>query len=96
MNERTILRDLISRERILIAPGVFNGLSAKLAERAGAEAIYLSGSGVSASSLAASDVGLVTMSEMVRKVREIARATSLPIIADADTGYGDVQSMRSV
>jgi len=90
VNERTILRDLISRERILIAPGVFDGLSAKLAERAGAEAVYLSGSGVSASLLAASDVGLVTMSEMVRKVREIARATSLPIIADADTGYGDV------
>ena len=83
------LRELLANKQILVAPGVYDGLSARLAERAGFSAIYVTGYGLSASVLGRPDVGLMTMSEMVSRVSAIAEAVSVPIIADGDTGYGN-------
>src|SRR6266851_4994942 len=69
-------------------PGVFNALVARMAERLGFRAVYLSGAALSAS-LAVPDVGLVTLTEFVEEARRLAAATSLPILCDADTGFGE-------
>jgi methylisocitrate lyase len=68
-------------------PGVFNGLVARMAERLGFQAVYLSGAALSAS-LGIPDVGLVTLTEFVEFARTLTRATSLPVLCDADTGFG--------
>ena len=81
---------------LLVAPGCFNGLSARLVEEAGFEAAYLSGGAV-ARSMGIPDIGLVTMSESIERAVEVVSAIKIPIIADADTGYGNaVNLVRSV
>src|SRR5664280_2256905 len=72
-----------------MAPGAFDGLSARLVEQAGFEAVYLSGFAVSASLLGQPDVGLLSGSEMADSARRMVAAVALPVIADADTGYGN-------
>ncbi len=80
----------------LAVPGVFNGLSALLARRAGAPAAYLSGAALSAS-MGIPDIGLVTLDELVRTARQIVRVARLPLIVDADTGFGSALNvMRTV
>lgn len=74
--------------RCIAAPGVFDGLSARLASAAGAEALYLTGYGVSASLLGQPDEGFLTREDMVSRISIIAAITDCPIIADADTGFG--------
>jgi methylisocitrate lyase len=74
-------------------PGVFNPLVARMAERAGFKAVYLSGAALSAS-LALPDVGLVTLTEFADAARAICRATSLPLISDADTGFGEALNVE--
>ncbi len=89
-NPGTRLRELISGSEPLLAPGAFDGLSARLIEEAGFECVYMTGFGAAASVLGRPDVGLLTMTEMVEHARQIAQAvTPLPVIADADTGYGN-------
>ncbi len=83
------LRMLLSRGGLLIAPGVYDGLSARIAEAAGFDALYVSGGAISRS-MGYPDVGLVTLSEMVGRLEEIRAAVTLPLIVDADTGYGGV------
>lgn len=83
------LRERLASGPILVAPGAYDALFAMLVARAGFEAIYLTGSGVSYSTLAAPDIGLVTADAMVAKVRELSAVVDIPIIADGDTGYGD-------
>lgn len=73
----------------VIAPGVYDALSARLVEQAGFDACYLTGFGATASLLGRPDIGLATQSEMVDTVRRIAGAVDVPLIADADTGYGN-------
>ena len=73
----------------MVVPGAYDALFATLVERSGFDAVYLTGSGVSYSTLAAPDVGLVTADAMAAKVRELSAAVDIPIIADGDTGYGD-------
>ena len=85
---RARLRELLARKEITVAPFVFDCLQAKLAEQAGFEAIYMTGFGTSASR-GFPDLGLMTMTEMVANVRAIANAVKIPLIADADTGYGN-------
>jgi len=70
-------------------PGVFNGLVAKMAQRIGFKAVYLSGGALSACA-GVPDVGLLTMTEFADEARRIAAATDLPILADADTGFGEL------
>ncbi len=82
------LRTRLQDPRLLIAPGVFDGLSARIAAASGFEALYASG-GAIARSAGVPDLGLLSLTEVLARVREIADATDLPVIADADTGYGN-------
>ena len=83
------LRELLSQKEILVAPGAYDGLSARIIEKAGFEAVYITGYGLSASVLGKPDTGLMTFTEMVSRVAAIAETVSTPIIADGDTGYGN-------
>jgi len=82
------LSDLLRQDGCLTLPGVYDGVSAKLAASTGFEALYMTGYGAVASALGIPDAGLATYSEMLDRVRCIAGATPLPFIADGDTGYG--------
>jgi len=73
-----------------MCPGAFNALVARAVARAGFESVYISG-GATANSAGYPDIGLITLTEMCRTIREIAQASGLPVIADADTGYGEVE-----
>jgi len=96
MNPRQTLKNLLQHEKLLVAPGCFDGLSARLVEEAGFEAAYLSGGAV-ARSMGIPDIGLVTMSESIERAAQVVSAIKIPIIADADTGYGNaVNLVRSV
>src|SRR5688572_17148072 len=86
------LRDAWAEEAIAI-PGVFNALVARMAERLGHRAIYISGGALSAA-YGVPDVGLLTLSEFVDEARIIARATSLPLLCDADTGFGEALNVE--
>jgi 2-methylisocitrate lyase-like PEP mutase family enzyme len=86
----------LKRNKLLVAPGCFDGLSARLVHEAGFEAAYLSGGAV-ARSMGIPDIGLVTMSESIERAAQVVSAIKIPIIADADTGYGNaVNLVRSV
>jgi 2-methylisocitrate lyase-like PEP mutase family enzyme len=96
MNLRQTLKGLLNRHKLLVAPGCFDGLSARLVEEAGFEAAYLSGGAV-ARSMGIPDIGLVTMSETIERAAQVISAVTIPIIADADTGYGNaVNLVRTV
>ena len=82
------LQKIICKHNIVTAPGVFDGLSARLTELAGFKAIYASG-GAIARSTGVPDIGLLSLAEVVDRIRQIVDATSLPVIADADTGFGN-------
>lgn len=82
------LRAEIESNEFLIAPGVFDCLTARLVEQAGFKAMYMTGSGVSITRLGAPDIALLSFAEIVDQAKRIADVTSLPLIADADTGYG--------
>jgi len=83
------LREILAREKAVLVPGAYDAFSAKILKQAGFEVIYMTGSGVTASVVGMPDVGLLTMSEMVNQARNIVNATDLPVICDADTGYGN-------
>ncbi len=96
MTPRKVLRELLQRDKLLVAPGCFDGLSARLVEEAGFEAAYLSGGAV-ARSMGIPDIGLVTMSEVIERASQVVSAVTIPVIADADTGYGNaVNLVRTV
>jgi len=82
------LRELM-RQDIVALPGVFNAISALAAYRAGAQGLYLSGAGVTNANLAVPDVALITMQEMTETAARVCEIAPLPVIADADTGYGE-------
>src|SRR6266404_2564728 len=83
------LRALLAGPEPILAPGAYDCLSARLIEDAGFPAVYMTGFGTAASYLGQPDVGLLGMSEMVDQARRIVSAVKLPVIADADTGYGN-------
>src|SRR5919206_4629006 len=83
------LRDLLAAPEPIVAPGAYDALSARLIEAAGFPAVYMTGFGTAASLLGRPDVGLLGMSEMVANARRIVGAVDVPVIADADTGYGN-------
>ena len=83
------LRARLAEPRILLAPGVCDGLTASLAEAAGFEALYLSGAGVAYTRLGRPDIGLTALTEMADALALIRDRVSLPVIADADTGFGN-------
>jgi 2-methylisocitrate lyase-like PEP mutase family enzyme len=88
MNAAEHLRQRLKVSGIIAAPGAADSLTARLIEQAGFEAIYMTGFGATASRLGRPDIGLLTQTEMTTHARDMARAVSIPIIADADTGYG--------
>jgi len=89
MKSTTRVRELIQRKEILLAPGAFDAMSARLIEIVGFEAVYMTGFGTAASIFGVPDIGLLTMTEMVENAKRISDAVKIPVIADADTGYGN-------
>jgi 2-methylisocitrate lyase-like PEP mutase family enzyme len=85
---------MLSRGEFVLAPGVFEMFSAKIADRIGFNALYMTGYGVSGSHLGLADAGLVTYRDMVERARTIAEGVSVPLIADADTGFGGLINVR--
>ncbi len=83
------LRALLDSGQTIVAPGAFDSLSARLVEEAGFPAVYMTGFGTSASLIGRPDVGLLTMTEMAGNAGRIAACVDIPVIADADTGYGN-------
>jgi len=88
MTQAARFRELLRRDGMVVAPGAYDCITARLIERAGFDAVYMTGAGTAAT-LGYPDFGLVTMSEMVANAARIAAAVELPVIADADTGYGN-------
>ena len=94
---RPRLRELLERPEPLVAPGAYDALSARLVEQAGFDVVYMTGFGTTASLAGRPDVGLLTGTEMVDNARRIAAAVDVPVIADADTGYGNaINVVRTV
>jgi 2-methylisocitrate lyase-like PEP mutase family enzyme len=83
------LRALLNSGQTIVAPGAFDPLAARLVEEAGFPAVYMTGFGTSAALIGRPDVGLLTMTEMVGNAGRIAACVDIPVIADADTGYGN-------
>lgn len=91
------LAALLAEKPILVAPGIYDGLSALIAEAAGFRALYLSGASIAYTRLGRSDVGLVTLSEAVATLAAVTDRVSVPVIVDADTGFGNaINVMRTV
>jgi 2-methylisocitrate lyase-like PEP mutase family enzyme len=88
------LRGRLREPRILVAIGVHDGLTARIAERAGFEAFYHGGYAVAAHEYGMPDIGLVGLSEMAESLRRVVNVSSVPVLADADTGYGEVPGVR--
>lgn len=96
MNQPT-LKQRLAQARAVLAPGVYDALSALLAEQAGFEALYLSGASIAYTRLGRSDVGLTTFPEVADTLARITERVSLPVIVDADTGFGNALNvMRTV
>ena len=94
MSVRATLRQLVNRKNGLVVPGAYDGISARLVERSGFPAVYMSGYGTSASRLGLPDLGYAGLAEMSDQARNLAAAVTIPLIADADTGYGNALSVR--
>jgi methylisocitrate lyase len=91
------LRSLLQRPGLIIAPGVYDALSARICEMVGFEAVSHSGYGTAAVTLGRPDIGLLDMTEMVRQVGSVAKAVEIPVLGDADTGFGNaVNVFRTV
>ena len=88
MTQSSRLRALLQRDGMIVAPGAYDCITAKLIEQAGFAAVYMTGAGTAAS-LGYPDFGIVTMSEMVANAGRLAAAVEVPVVADADTGYGN-------
>jgi 2-methylisocitrate lyase-like PEP mutase family enzyme len=96
MSKAQEIRDLLAGGTTVVMPGVYDALSARLATRAGFEVMFISGYSVSAARLAAPDFGYLTQTEVTGTAREVVAATPLPVIVDADTGYGNpLSAMRT-
>ena len=87
-------RELLEGEPFVFAPGIYHALDARLAEMAGHKAVYMSGYSTVLGQFGFPDLEMVTMTEMVENGKRIAEATTLPVIADCDTGYGGIHNVR--
>ncbi len=88
------LNKRLAEPRLLLAPGVYDALSALLAQQAGFEALYLSGASIAYTRLGRSDVGLTTFSEVQQVLESITDRVDLPVIVDADTGFGNALNVQ--
>lgn len=97
MKSTTLLRTILAQERTILVPGAYDALSAKILKQVGFKVLYMTGSGVTASLTGMPDVGILTMMEMVNQARNIVNAIDLPLICDADNGYGNpINVIRTV
>ncbi len=94
MTARQILRALVEKKAGLVIPGAYDAVSAKLVERAGFPAVYMTGYGTSASRLGLPDLGFAGLAEMADHARNLAATVGIPLIADADTGYGNALNVQ--
>lgn len=94
MSTSSGLKSRLAAKEILVAPGVYDGLSALLAEQAGAEALYVSGASIAYTRFGRPDLGLVTMSEVADTVALISDRVEAPVIVDADNGYGNAMNVQ--
>ena len=92
--QRPDFRSRLAKKELLVAPGVFDGISARIADQMGFEALYMTGYGTVASHLGLPDAGIATYSDMVGRVAVIANETETPLIADGDTGYGGLLNVQ--
>lgn len=90
----TALRARLTEERILLAPGIFDALTGLIAQQAGAEAVYLSGASIAYTRFGRPDIGLVSMTEVADTVAAIRDRIDLPLIVDADTGFGNALNVQ--
>ena len=93
MKTTTMLRQLLNSDTLTVAPFVMNGLHARIAESVGFNAVYMTGAGTAAEK-GFPDVGLLSMTEMVTNAKYIANAVSIPVVCDADTGYGNALNVQ--
>ena len=94
MKKTTILRNLIKSNGILAAPGASSALDARIIERVNFPLVYMTGNGASSTIIGKPDAGFITMTEMVQNAKNIAAAVEIPVISDADTGYGNAVTVR--
>ena len=93
----TTLKQRLQQPQVLLAPGVYDPLTALIAEQAGFEALYLSGASIAYTRLGRSDIGLTTATEVADCLARITERVSIPVIVDADTGFGNaLNTMRTV
>ncbi len=93
MNTTTQLRQMLDSGPMVVAPFILNALHAKIAESVGFDAVYMTGAGTAAER-GFPDVGLLTMTEMVANAKYIAGAVDIPVVCDADTGYGNMVNVQ--
>ena len=97
MTQARKLRELLAGEELIVAPGVYDGISAALVGKLGFQAAYMTGAAVCASGFGLPDIGLVTLTEMADRARVLAGLLEIPLVADADTGYGSpINVVRTV
>ena len=96
MTDRRAFRTLVEAKEILVLPGVFNGYSVRLVERFGYKAAAISGAGLSESLLGFADRGILTFDQNLRACEQLTACTSMPLLADADTGYGNALNVHFV
>lgn len=89
-----LLRERLAEDRILVAPGVYDALTALIAVQSGAEAVYLSGASIAYTRFGRPDIGLVTMTEVSEVISAIRDRLDVPLIVDADTGYGNALNVQ--
>lgn len=89
MNKKKLLREILDKEDFLILPGIYDCLSAKLAEEAGAKAVFLSGGALSIAGLGKPDIGFLNLSEFIDSIQKINSTIDIPLISDADNGFGN-------
>src|SRR5438445_13399719 len=90
----TRLRQLLRRDRALVAAGAFSPMPAKLAEQVGFEAVYMPGGGTALNRLGVADLGIITMTEMIYNAAAIAQSFTVPVIADANTCFGNALNVQ--
>jgi len=91
---RKKLKEFLKRDEILVVPGAYDAISAKMVEKLGFDAVYMTGGGVCVAQYGLPDHGLLTLTEMVECASRIVKAVNLPVISDADTGYGGVLNVE--
>ena len=97
MDKSKSLRKILQNNDTILVPGIYDALSAKIAQQVGFDTVFHTGYGTAATLLGVPDIGLVSFSEMNERVSSICNSIDIPVIADADTGYGNtLNTMRTV